>query len=204
MKVKNLLVSGCVCATMAAFPAMAATSQARACPVGKVTPASYTWDFQKETDGILHDVQVDAEQAFTHADHLLGYVQNQNFRWELQDFSWNSNAIELTQLKDLINDMGQKMCRLETIRRVDTPWQQNTIDRIATTLRLMADNSTDAIVFGSHNEHELWLATYKKYVNNLFDEAGSLRRSVDHAVKYAKVQRQEQILRKDLGIKASS
>lgn len=196
MKLKSLLVSGCVCATMAAFPAMAAISSARGCPVGKVTPASYTWNFQKETDGIFQDIQADAQQASSHAASLQSMAR-------VQEFGWYSNAIELTQLQDLINDMGQKLCRLEAIRRVDTPWQQNTIDHIATTLRLMADNTTDAIVFGNHNRLELWRATYQKEVNNLYEQAHSLTQSVDYAVKYAKVQTQYQNLRKDLGVKSS-
>jgi hypothetical protein len=182
---------------MGAFPVMAAISPARGCPVGKVTPASYTWNFQKETDGILQEIQMDAQQALTHAANLQSVADS-------QDFTWYTHSIELTQLKDLINDMGQKLCRLEIVRRVDTPWQQNTIDRIAMTLRLMADNTTDALVFGSQNQQGLWLAPYQKYVNNLYAQAHSLTQSVDHAVKYAKVQKQERILRKDLGIKASS
>lgn len=197
MRLKNLLVSGCVCATMAAFPAMAAISPARGCPVDKVTPASQTWNFQKETDAVFQDIQSDAQQASMHAANLQGIAED-------QDYSWYTHSIELTQLKYLINDMGQKLCRLETIRRVDTPWQQNTIDRIATTLRLMADNTTDAMLFGSQYQNELWLAPYQKYVNNLYEQAHSLTKSVDHAVKYAKVQTRYQDLRKDLGVKTSS
>jgi predicted nucleotide-binding protein (sugar kinase/HSP70/actin superfamily) len=197
MKLKNLLVSGCVCATMAAFPAMAAISPARGCAVGQVTPASYTWNFQKETDAVFQDIQSDAQQVLTRAANLQSVAV-------VLDYSWYTDSGELTQLKDLINDMGHKLCRLETIRRVDTPWQQKTIDHIATTLRLMADNTTDAILFGNQNQHELWLPTYQKYVNNLYAQAHSLTQSVEQAVKYAQVQKQEQYLRKDLGIKTSS
>jgi hypothetical protein len=68
----------------------------------------------------------------------------------------------------------------------------------------MADNTTDAILFGNQNQQELWLPTYQKYVNNLFEQAQGLIQSVDHAVKFAKVQTQYQDLRKDLGIKTSS
>jgi len=182
---------------MAAFPAMAAISPARGCPVGKVTPASYIWNFHKETDAVFQDIQSDAQQASMHAANLQSIAED-------QDYSWYTHSIELTQLKDLINDMGQKLCRLETIRRVDMPWQQNTIDRIAMTLRLMADNTTDAMLFGSQYQHELWLPTYQKYVSNLYEQAHSLTQSVDHAVKYAKVQTQYQDLRKDLGVKTSS
>jgi hypothetical protein len=182
---------------MAAFPAMAVTSPALGCPVGKVTPASYTWNFQKETDAVFQDVQSDAQQALTQAAYLQSFADS-------DDVTWYSTADRLNQMASLVNDMGQKLCRLETIRRVDAPWQQDAIDRIATTLRLMADNVTDAIQFGNQNQQELWHPTYQKYVNSLYEQAHSLTQSVDHAVKYAKVQTQYKDLRKDLGVKTSS
>jgi hypothetical protein len=182
---------------MAAFPAIAAISPARGCPVDQATPASYTWNFQKETNSILQDIQSDAHQAFTQAVNLQSFEDSHNF-------SWYSTADQLDQMASLVNDMGQKLCRLETVRRVDAPWQQATIDRIATTLRLMADDTTDAIQFGSQNQEELWLATYQKYVDGLYKQAQILKQSVDHAVKYAKVQTQYQDLRKELGVKTSS
>jgi hypothetical protein len=197
MKLRTLLMSGCVSAALAAFPAMAAISPARGCPVAKPTPASYTWNFQKETDGIFQDIQSDAQQVYTHAANLQAIA-------EAQELSWFSNGDQLDQIASLVNDMGRQMCRLETIRRVDTPWQQRTIDSIATTLHLMADNTTDAIQFLNHNQQELWLPTYQRYVNDLYQQAESLTQSVDHAVKYSKVQTQYQDLRKDLGIKTSS
>ena len=197
MKLGTLFVSGCVSAVLTAFPAMAAISPTRGCPVGKPTPASYTWDFQKETDGIFQDIQSDAQQALAHAANLQSFAES-------HELSWLSNADQLNQMASLVDDMGQKLCRLEAIRRVDTPWQQKTIDGIATTLRLMADNTTDAILFGNQNQQELWLPTYQKYVNNLYEQTQSLTQSVDHAVRYARVQTQYQDLRKDLGIKTSS
>ena len=85
--------------------------------VGKVTPAAYTWNFQKETDGIFQDIQLDASRP---------PLTRRSCRScpESHELSWYSNADELTRVASLIDDMGQKMCRLEAIRRVDTPWQR--------------------------------------------------------------------------------
>jgi hypothetical protein len=73
----------------------------------------------------------------------------------------------LEDLKGDINDIGAKLCRLETIRRVVAPWQKREIDRIATTVRLMADNAEDAILFVNDKPNDLWLGTYQSYLNNL-------------------------------------
>ena len=44
--------------------------------------------------------------------------------------TWDAHADELEYLKSEINDIGAKLCRLQTIRRVVAPWQQNEIDQI--------------------------------------------------------------------------
>ena len=79
------------------------------------------------------------------------------------------------------------------------PWQQHVIDQILTDTRLMADNAQDAIMFGNTKPKDLWLADYRKYLNNLYSEANSLTHSVGTAVKFASVSNEYQELRHDLG-----
>jgi len=180
MRVNRLLLGACISSVMAVLPAAAARTAPRQCVAAKPTPASYTWNFQKETDGIFSDIQSAAAQARYHADKL------QSFTWG-EEVSWEGHASQLSQLKADIDDMGGRLCRLETIRRVAAPWQQRIIDRIATTVRLMADNAQDAIVFENNNHDYLWSPTYRKYTENLYQEATNLTHAMDHAVEYAKV-----------------
>lgn len=198
MKLKQLLLSGCVSAAMAVLPAASATAAMHECVIGRPTAASYTWNFPREANSIFENIQNDAWQARYHAEQLQSFANS-------PDLSWQSHANELSQVKSAVNDMGDRLCRLETIRRVVAPWQQRTIDRIATTIRLMADNTQDAIVFGQSNWRMLWGSpTYQKYVDNLYSEAQNLTQSVGNAVEYAKVGPQYQELRKNIGMKASS
>jgi len=191
MRLRALLWSSCISAAMA-VSAFAATSAAtRECPAGKVSAESYTHDFKGEANAVFKDVQNDAQEALYHADQLEGFAQNGNISWE-------SQAVQLDQVKGDINDIGAKLCRLETIRRVVAPWQQGAIDQIAMDARLMADNAQDAILFGGTHQHELWLATYRHNLDNLYNEAKGLTRSADHAVKYASVSKEYRGLRHDL------
>jgi len=98
--------------------------------------------------------------------------------------------------------MGRKLCRLESIRRVVAPWQQAEIDRIAPTLRLMADNTEDAITFGNGHPGELWLGRYRTYTDSLYDEAQTLSHSVGTAVSYANTSKDYQDLQRELGVPA--
>jgi len=196
MRVSQLLLSAGISFIMIVLPAASARA-ASACVAAKPTPASNTWAFQKEADDIFEAIQSDATQARYHAEELSSFALD-------EELSPESHAIELMQLRSAINDVGERLCRLETIRRVVAPWQQRTIDRIATTTRLLADNAQDAIVFENSNPRILWSPVYRKYVNNLYSEARNLDESVTNAVQFAKVNTEYQELRKDLGAKTSS
>ena len=195
-RIGEVILGSCVSLAMGLFAVPAGAATVHECPAGQPTAASYTWNFHQEANNIFGEIQSDARQALDHAANLQSF--------EVEDVNWQTQAEQLSQVKAEINDMGRKLCRLETIRQVTAPWQQKTIDRIAATIRLMAGNTRDAIVFGNSHQDQLWVPTFGAYVNNLYQEAGTLRRSTGNAVEYARVLRESRSLRSDLGIQASS
>jgi hypothetical protein len=197
MRLRILLLCGCMSVAMSAAAASAAVPAAQACVTGTPTVASNTWDFKGEANAIFEDVQAEVRQARDHAQKLESYTRD-------PDVSWRMHADLLLDLKGEINDIGSRLCRLEAIRRVVDPWQQRVIDQIVTAARLMADNAQDAIAFGDAHRLELWLPTYQAYLNNLRHEAASLTRSVDKAVEFAGVSKEYQDLRSSLEPKGSS
>jgi hypothetical protein len=180
MKLEALFLTGCISAAMMAFAIPATAAAVQQCPAETPNSASQNWDFKGETNNLFQDIQSDARQALDHADQLQSYADHTGY-------TWDTHALQLDALKSEVNHMESKICRLETIRRVDAPWQQAEIDRIASTLRLMVDNTEDAILFGSDHQSGLWLGTYRKYTDNLYGEARDLARSVDSAVDHAHV-----------------
>jgi hypothetical protein len=96
--------------------------------------------------------------------------------------------------------MGKKLCRLETIRRVVAPWQQETIERIASQLPLMADNTAAAIEYVNAHQQDLVNPTYQRYADNLYSEATDLTQSAGNAVEYAKVLGEYHRLRNEVGV----
>lgn len=198
MKPNRFVVSGCVSAALAILPAVSAAAATRECIVQKPTPASYTWNFKQETNEIFKDIQSDAAQARYYSARL------QRIAWGPDSASWVTDADQFDQISAAVNDMGRKLCRLEAIRRVAAPWQQKTIDRIADGVTLLADNTQDALAFGGTHRKALWMPTFQMYVNNMYAQARELTRSVGYAVEYTKVDRQDRVLQKDLGVKSSS
>lgn len=195
MRIPKMILTGCLAGSMAAFPAFALT--AGECVAGRPTAASYTWNFSKEATGLLQDVQAEAHNIQDHAATLKRFTRS-------TDLSWQSHADQLRQMKTEINDMGQKLCRLQVIRRVLPAWQQQAIDRIAPTVQLIADNAQDAITFLNNHQEALWQPTYRHYVNNLYQESSRLSNTTSEYVQYAQARSQYMALSNELGMKASS
>lgn len=197
MKLGTVLWSGFMFAVIAvaAVPGRAAAMQA--CAVGKPTAASYTWDFKGEANSILEEVRTDARQAMDNADELQSLEIDPNVSRE-------THAVQLNELKEEINDIGAKVCRLETIRRMVSPWQKRVIDQVAMTSRLMADNAQDAIALCNDNPEELKFPTYWHYTKNLYNESSTLTRSLENAVKFAGVSKEYQSLGHELGARNPS
>jgi hypothetical protein len=197
MKFKHLAVGTLLAAGMAVLPvsSMAATSQS--CAPGKVTSESYTWDFKAEASKLLDGIQADAVQARNRAET----IETLNMKPEI---SWKVHAEQLTAIKREINDMGRKMCRLEQIRRVVAPWQQQAIDRIAPRVTLMANSAQDAIDFLNANQSNFWEPVYQRYTSNMIQDSARIARSVKNFDEYAKARGEEMHLQKSLGVKAGA
>ena len=194
MRPSELLLTGLISAALAVAAPKAETSNS--CPSDSPTAESYTWNFPGEATSIFRGVEADAHEALKNADELESFT-------ETPQISWQGHALELADLRTEVNDMGAKLCRLESIRRVVAPWQQKTIDDIASSLRLMADNTEDAIQFLNSHHQDLWSPTYRKYLTNLFDEAHHLTKSTQTAVHYESARDKYRNLRNELGVSGS-
>jgi hypothetical protein len=192
-----LFVSTCALAAtvMLVGPGMAAA--VHECVPGSPTAASYTWDFKAEANSIFQELETLARHTRGDAEQLQTFSRDEGVSWETQ-------GDQLDIIRQEINDMGAKLCRLESIRRALAPWQQAEVDRIAQDVQLMADNAQDAIVYLDNHEQALWMPTYQKYSNNLYREAGALTDSLSDAVTYAGVSKEYQDLRHKLAVPASS
>lgn len=170
MKLGILFMSGFLSAAMAAFPlsVMAADSE---CVADNATHALYSGDDRAQVDAIFRDMHLEASQAVDHADKLHLFARDSNLTWQ-------SDASQLQPIKEEINEMGGQLCRLEVMRSEAAPRQQAEIDRIATTIRLMADNAEDAISFGNRHPQGLWLAPYRQYADSLYHESQALARTL--------------------------
>lgn len=177
---KRLLTSVALSVLLTGSPMALGAATVKECTCGKPTATSYTWNFYREANILFARVQADTQQIVDHAELLQSNSDDPTLGWQ-------ENIGQLRSLKTEIDDIAQKLCRLETIRRVVAPWQQKTIDQIASNVPLMVDNAQDAIVFVNGHREDLMNPTYWRYADNLYSEASNLSRFIGDAVQDAKV-----------------
>lgn len=191
MTVRSLTRTGCLAAAMMGLPAL---SLAASKPVA---PTHNGPGVRTEALDLLKDLRVKADDTAEHAAELQSMIR-------VPTTTWRTHAAELEALKEDVNAMGQELAQLEKVRGSATPWERKTIDEAAPLLRLMADNTQDAVNRLDDSSGTLWARDYQKYVNNLADESRRLAHSVGQVVKFAKVHDKEKHLESTLGLDAGS
>ncbi len=184
-------------AALLALPLAALGATAATCKPGPPTPESYRWNFPQEASQLLDGIRMDAAKVTSQANHL------ENWTWQ-SGITWELHAEQLQQVRDEVNDMGRKLCRLRVIRRVTSPWEQAAIDRAGKNIQLLADNTQDAILFLNRYEGNFWEQPYRRYTTNIYSQSHMLSNTLREYVEYAKVNQEDRHLRRELGLNKST
>jgi hypothetical protein len=182
-------LAGCFFAGVLVMPA--AVSQNRSCVLGAPTAQSYTWNFRQEAQELLSDVGAEAWQVSFHADKL------ENFSAQID---WQEHAAELNAIGGEVNDMGSKLCRLEAIRRVVSPWEQKAIDEAAPLITEMANEAQAAITFLDDNRNHLFNPVYHAYSQEMYQQSSKLTHQMNEFDDFGKVHQEDNRLEKSLGL----
>ncbi len=183
--------AGYLLAAVLAMPGLSIAAQSRVCKSSEPTPASSTWNFKQEASTLLQDIQYDAAQVQSQADELRMFARNPMVEWE-------THAFDLQQASQEIDDIGAKLCRLETIRTVVLPWEKTAIDRSNVLARTMAANTDQAIRFVNTNREHLWSPEYRTLATNLYNESRQLSDVIHNYEHLAQLRTQEMHLRAEL------
>lgn len=126
--------------------------------------AAAKWDFQKEGSRLLEDINRDAREVRHHAAILRSQYPTLADHWEFQ-------ASELNMVRYEVNQMGEKLCRLQTIHDQLMPWQQKAVESTAPVLKELAIFTTDSINFANNHRSNLWNPLYRTYLKDMYREA---------------------------------
>jgi len=142
-------------------------------------PESYTWNFPAEAVERFDELRAGSREVMDRAAKLDAFTRHPRL------MGWESHAIELDQVRFHINDMGETLCRLQTIRHVLEPWQQKAVDRITPRLAALADQTEAAIEYLRENQTYLADPAYADYFDQIYEGSRDLREATTRYVDYA-------------------
>lgn len=98
--------------------------------------------------------------------------------------SWETHAVEITRMKDDINQTAKTIAKLNASRSEAAPWQAAAIDRIIPFMQEIAGNTTSAIEYINKYQSRLGLKEYTDYLESNSDLSSQLAGLVAHYVDY--------------------
>ena len=181
MGIENCLKAGAVICALAFLPAVSKAQtevQVGRCSPTAVSDHSYARSSTREATHLLNDMQYDARQVENHAQVMDNFADHTKF-------AWNTTGIELRRIRWEINDMGKRLCRLETMQNAVPLAEQQAIHIVAPVVQEMADNADAAIHFRNAHHNGLWAPSFIANAQNLRTEANTVIRQIHGSAKLA-------------------
>ena len=142
------------------------------------TPA-YNWAYAEEASGLLQQIQSLSFKAANRAD-LLNIASRRN------SLDWRSHAAHLDEISMHINDMGDKLDRLQEIQSMIAPWQQKAVERVVPTAAALANQTEEAIAFLNEHPIRLWTPTYTDSIKAMSEHVDEINTTVSSFLDYGK------------------
>jgi len=162
---------------MAAWPLLSASPAIETC---KCAIQAQDWDFRAEASQLLEQIQSEAAQLRAHAATLKTYTRG--------GFDWQTHAGQLTLAKNSINEIGERLERLQSIRHAAEPWHSQAIDSIVPVAVNLAGSTESAIQYLKENRNRLWSPAYTGHLNSISERADQVKEYVDLHLEMASTQ----------------
>ena len=142
------------------------------------TPA-YNWAYAEEASGLLQQIQSLSFKAANNAD-LLNIASRRN------SLDWRSHAAHLGEISMHINEMGDKLDRLQEIQSMIAPWQQKAVEQVVPVAADLAGQTEEAIAFLNEHPIRLWTPTYTERVKAMSEHVDEINNTVGSFLDYGK------------------
>ena len=129
------------------------------------------WNFHAEAARLLKEVQSTATVLTRDADLLHSYTRG--------TLSWESHVNQVNLVKSHINTMGKHLDRLQAIRHLATPQQQQAIQSVVPAALILATHTESAIEHLNDRDKPLWDQEYKNHVRGISGRSGQVKQVVD-------------------------
>ena len=161
---KSRSVTKIVCLILAGVMAAGALSAApRGVSTSRATCQSEDWNFPAEASSLLKEVQFTANLLTRDAAILQSFSRGV--------LSRESHADQITTIKEHINTMGERLNRLQAIRHLVAPWQQQAIDSVVSPSVMLAAHTQAAIEHLNERRNMLWHPDYTDHLRGISDRS---------------------------------
>jgi hypothetical protein len=139
---------------------------------------------------LLRQAQEHAAQVDLYADQLATYTHSR--------LSWQSHALQLTRMKDEVNELGKDVADLTEAAPEASPWQQDAIEKIDPLLRSMADHLSATIKHLNEHQNQVHMPPYKDYAQANYEYSQKMLAMINDYVDYAEAKAQAEALEQKL------
>ena len=112
--------------------------------------------------------------------------------------TWQAHAYQLNLVRQHVNEMGPILTRLQEIRHVAAPWQQQATDRVVPLAAVLAARTEAAINHLNENRRYLYAADYTGHLGAIADHARSMNEHIGMFIDYAQTGEKLEQLRLNL------
>jgi len=172
-KIMSLVLAGVMAAG-------ALTAAPRSVSVSAAVCQSEDGNFPAEASSLLKQVRFTATLLTRDAAILESYSRG--------TLSRVSHVDRITTVKHHINTMGEKLNRLQAIRHLVTPWQQQAIDSVVSPAVMLATHTQAAIEHLSDRRNNLWHPDYTDHLRGIFDRSAQVKDAVNLHLEMAATQ----------------
>ena len=144
---------------------------------------------------LLAEAKTQAYAISVDASQLESYTRESTLSWE-------THAVEISRMKDDINQTARTVERLSANRSEAAPWQAAAIDRIIPLMQEIAGNTTSAIDYINKYQSRLTMKEYTDYLESNSDLSSQLAGLIAHYVDYGNAKNRYANLKRTIDLPA--
>jgi len=127
-------------------------------------------NYQAEVSQLLREVHSNSIRLSSDADVLNTYARS--------SISREGHGKQVTLVKEHINAIGQRLERLQAIRHVAAPWQQQAIDSVMPIAVNLAAHTEAAILHLNEAGRPVWAPDYTDLLHAISERSNSMKDAV--------------------------
>ena len=131
-----------------------------------IVPAALKAEDSPEITSLLAEAKAEAVALKTDAAGMESFTRSTS--------SWQTYGIQLSAIREHVNNSGKLLTKLKSAEASGSPWQQTAIKRIEPLLKEMADNTTTTIKYLNDNPGKVHLPEFTDYVKANYELATDL------------------------------